>query len=385
MPSYRTRKDGTVVIRWSERDPVTGRRRQPEQPGFRTKREAFNWWVRHVAPELERRDGRGLPQITLADWASSWLRSVRHTIAPNTYTTYEASIRIHIVPRLGDIQLAKLSAERIRIWHGELLDAGLSPRTVHSHHGTLNRMLKQALKDEVIDRNPAADNWPAVPEHGPRDFLDEDQRRRFLALLAPDDQLHVIWRTALYTGLRISELLGLRWVNVDRARGRLSVTEQLVMYRDGSWELRAPKTRRSIRTISLPAPCIADLNAHYRRQAGTRLALGELWQDHGLVFTRGHGQPMYRQYVTDRLQRFCELHGLPRISMHTLRRTHATWLGSLGEHPSVIQHRLGHASSRITLELYQQVSATMDQQAARLIEADLQDRADVASEHDVGV
>jgi integrase len=367
MSEPKQRADGTWWFRYSERDPATGKRRQPQMSGFPTKAAAQRALSKKLL-ELDRRQGRGLERVTVAELLDAWLADRKGQIRETTWIEYERSSRLHIVPHLGNQLAARLTIAQLRAWHAALRAQGLAPASLHRIHGVLNRALRQALRDEQIERNPASDAWPSKVSDVARPYLDADAIQRFLAVSDPVDTYELLFRVALYTGLRSGELLGLQWGAVDLRRGRLKVEQALVDIAGRSWELMPPKTARARRTLSLPGPVRSELAAHRRRQIERRLALGERWSDHGLVFENGFGNPIYRQHAWRRLRQFCEEHGFQPLSMHALRRSHATWLAALGEHPSVVQHRLGHTSSRMTLEIYTQVSTAMDQHAAELLD-----------------
>jgi integrase len=138
-------------------------------------------------------------------------------------------------------------------------------------------------------------------------------------------------------------------------------------------ELRTfePKTDRSRRTVALPAFAVATLRQHRRAQAERRLLAGEAWQDGGLVFDRGDGGPVDPAELSIALKRAARKTGLPRTRLHDLRHAFATTLLAAGIHPKVASEALGHASVGFTMDVYSHVLPTMQEEAARAIQAAL--------------
>src|SRR5262249_19237434 len=157
-----------------------------------------------------------------------------------------------------------------------------------------------------------------------------------------DDRLGPLYRVAILTGLRQGELLGLHWQDVDLTGATLTVRHALQRI-DGVPALVEPKTKRSRRTIALPAGAIAALTEQRRRQAEDRLAAGGRWDDWGLVFASTVGTPLDAPNVTHRLQRILADAGLPRQRFHDLRHLCATLLLSQGVSPRVVMEQLGHS------------------------------------------
>jgi integrase len=170
---------------------------------------------------------------------------------------------------------------------------------------------------------------------------------------------------AVTTGMRQSELLGLTWSDVDLDAGTVHVRRQLIWTPGRGPSFSEPKTAKGRRVIRLPHIAAEALRAHRRQQLEERLALGAAWEDHDLVFPNEVGRPVERNNLVKRS--FLPLlakAGLPRIRFHDLRHTAATLLLSLGEHPKVVQERLGHSTISVTLDVYSHVLPDLQRQAA---------------------
>ena len=161
---------------------------------------------------------------------------------------------------------------------------------------------------------------------------------------------HWCWALALATGLRRSELLGLRWIDVDLEGGRLSVRRARVDVAYAVSE-RPPKNHRA-RVIALDPATVATLARHRRGQEAERLAAGPGFVDSGLVFTTPVGSPVHPQSVSWHFERAVKQSGLPRLTMHGCRHTHATLLLERGVPLTTVSERLGHSSVSVTGDIY---------------------------------
>jgi integrase len=197
-----------------------------------------------------------------------------------------------------------------------------------------------------------------------------EQARSFLSVVS-DDDLAAFWYLALYTGMRRGEMLALRWSDVDFQRGQLAVRRTLSRGEEGL-VISEPKTKAGRRSIALPEPVIVALRAHRSQQLKRRLALGADWIDLDLVFDRGDGTIMHSNNVTHAFPRIVRRvnstlpqdRQLPAIRLHDLRHTAATLMLANGEHPKIVQERLGHADISMTLNRYSHVTTDMQRDAS---------------------
>lgn len=166
-----------------------------------------------------------------------------------------------------------------------------------------------------------------------------------------DDRLHPLWRLLLATGLRRGEALGLRWDDLDLARGLLYVRRSLTVA-DGRPLVQLPKTARSRRAVPLDAGTVAALRAHAARQAAEAHAAGEAWTPSNSVFTTPLGTPLHPDNVSEAFRRTVRALPLRPIRLHSLRHTCATLALAQGAHPKVVADLLGHESVKLTLDTY---------------------------------
>ena len=250
--------------------------------------------------------------------------------------------------------------------YGEL-SGSLAPRTIRYCHTVLRQALADAVAWQLLPRNPGDRAKPpslaAVADMPPRTWSAR-QLDGFLAQVR-DDRLYTAWQVLAMTGIRRGELLGSRGMRSTstragwRSRGRLSKVRAR----------RASRSRRPARAAERGARPRDGRRAreHRERQLDERLAWGPAYEDHGLVFCRENGTPIWPRTFSRSFDNHVRDAGLPRIRLHDLRHTHATLALAAGIHPKVVQERLGHATIAITLDTYSHaIPATQEDAAAKI-------------------
>jgi integrase len=317
-------------------------------------------------------EGRPIPseRLTVGQYLDRWLAGARATIRPNTHAGYERVVRLHLKPHLGSLALARLSAPDIAACYDQLLESGLSPRSVQLAHAVLHRALRQGERWGLVARNVAdLVDAPRV-ERREVDMLNPDEIRRLLAAAAGDPHEALI-TVAVTTGLRWGELAGLRWADVSFEDASLAVRQQ-AQRTDAGWAFVPPKTASGRRSVTLPAFAVDALRRHRIGQNEHRLALGAAWDDLDLVFPNELGRPRERQNFGRRdFARLLAKAELRHVKFHALRHSAATLLLAEGVHIRAIQERLGHSDVRLTLAVYSHVLPTLQREAAQTLERTL--------------
>jgi integrase len=315
---------------------------------------------------------RGLPVATkrqsLAQFLDDWLENtVRRHSRPRTYEAFEVIVRLHLKPELGRLRLEQLTPQMVETLLNRKLEIGLAPQTVVHIRKVLKMALKKAVTWDLVARNAAA--LAAAPPMTRSNIhpLDDEQARRFVAA-ARGARLEALFVLAINTGLRRGELLGVRWSDVDLDRGTLRVAQQLQRIRHRLVFLE-PKSKKSHRTLTLPASVVSALRAHRARQLEERLRAGKDWQDSGLVFTSHCGTPFDPRNLTRDFLPILKTAELPRIRFHDLRHTAATLLLMKGVQPLTVSEMLGHSSIVISLTLYGHVLPSMKREAADVMQS----------------
>lgn len=334
--------------------------------------------TRAAAEELlvELRADAGIvdPRVTTGEYLRGWLVTAGRSVKPSTLQTYEIAVRLQLLPSLAAIRLSQLGPAHVEALMRNL-DASMQPKGARNVLGVLSRALTVAERQGLVRRNVARLVDPPRVERVELPALRPEDVRKILAAVAgdpaadppvPRDRLEALYVLALATGLRQAELLGLRWEDVDRDAGTIHV--QYALERQaGRYELVEPKTRRSRRTIALPAFAVDALGRHRTAQLAERLAAGVETED-GLVFVTPSGRPVNGGWLSHHWPKIAKAAGVT-VTFHGLRHGQASLLVALGVHPRVIAERLGHATVAMAMDRYAHVGAESDREAARLLDA----------------
>ncbi len=317
---------------------------------------------------------QGLPvaieRQTVTQFLDQWLENVaKPSVRPKTLHSYAQIVRLYLKPALGHHQLAKLAPQHVQAMLNDRQQAGLSPRTVQYARDVLRQALNQALKWGLVARNVALLVDPPRSDRQPVTPLAAEQARGFLdQLKSQENRLWPVIAMAIMTGLRQAELLGLRWSDVD-LEGRTLCVAQTLQRIDGKWQVGEPKSKRSRRTLPLPAEVVSTLRAQRLRQLEERLLAGDRWQDWGLIFTSTVGTPLEPSNLNARLHTLLAEAGLPQQGIHKLRHCFASLLIAQGVSPRVVMEMLGHSQISLTMNTYAHVMPTMLEDAARAVDA----------------
>jgi integrase len=292
-----------------------------------------------------------------------WLVAIEPSLRPSTFRAYELCLS-RISRLIGRTKLQALEPPTLQGAYATLLRRGLSPSTVRQTHVVLHGALRQAVRWNLLVRNPTdAVSPPRVPRHEMATLTEDEVRRLFE--VTRGDRLHPLWVLLATTGLRSGEALGLKWSDVDLDTGTLTITRALQYQRGRGYVFVEPKTSRSRRSVPLPAGTVQVLIAHRRRQAEERILAGPDWRALDLVFCRSLGQPLDRSELSTRLHKITDAAGLPRVRVHDLRHTAATHLLTKKVHPKIVQDLLGHSTITLTLDTYSHVIPSLTREASR--------------------
>jgi integrase len=287
---------------------------------------------------------------------------VRDTVRSSTYASYERMVNNHLIPGVGHVKLSRLKPADLQRLYREKLDgdaskSGLSTRTVRYMHTIAKKALRDAVRMEMLPRNPADAVDPPKLVQEEMHPMSAEQVKALLG--AASERLAVLYTVAVHTGMRPGELLALRWNDVDLEAS--PATARVNRSRSTSGEISEPKTVRSRRRIELSAAAISTLKAHRKRQLEERMEKAGLWEDQGLVFPSEIGTPLSHHNLIRSFKRTLRRAELPEtFRLYDLRHTCATLLLSRNVHPKYVQEMLGHASITLTLDTYSHVIPGMD-------------------------
>ena len=353
------------------RDP-TGKRQQKWHTVKGTKR-AAQTELNNLLHALQTGSYVEPTKLTVGEYLRRWLDDYAKTnVSAKTYERYDEIARLHLIPGLGHFVLTRLQPLHIQELYSAMLQHGrkdrvgaLSARTVLHHHRVLREALQQAIRWQLLVRNPADAVEPPRPQRREIRTLDEEDAK-LLMEISKGTRLHFPIVLETGSGMRRGEILALRWKDVDLRAGTATVRQTLEETRSGI-AFKQPKTQKGARLIPLPAFAIEALKRHRSEQAAHRLKVGDAYQDHGLVFPRPDGRPWSPASFSVGFIAFARRHGFESLTFHHLRHTHATQLLKQGVHPKVVSERLGHSTIGVTLDVYSHVLPSMQQDAAEKI------------------
>jgi len=356
----------TIVVPLG-RDPVTGKYKQHWESVKGTKAEA----ERRLA-ELQTDLYKGTfikPQkMTVANYLTDWLENTaRFQISPRTYAGYEMIIKKHLIKGIGNHSLSSLNGSIIQKYYSQkLTNSTLSAHTVRCHHRVLHRALKSAVVKRLINHNVADDTEPPVPIKKEFKSMTPEQLKIFIKELK-DTPYYELLYASLFTGLRRSELLALRWQDIDLQNGYLTVN-RVLHYLNKEFIFWEPKTEKSKATISLTPSTVAMLTDYKQRRIAEYLLLGKEFSEAELAFCRPDGQPIIPDCITKYWRRFADRIGMPEIRLHDARHTHATMMIKSGVNIKVVQERMRHTRIETTLGIYSHVLPGMQEEAAKIFD-----------------
>jgi integrase len=308
------------------------------------------------------------PKSTVGEYLDAWLETtVKPSVRDRTYNDYVSVLKTYVRPYLATARLSALTPVEVRGWLVKLRDKGLGSRTIRKAHEVLRNALEQAVSDRLIRENPARSRLvkKALPqkEQTKPVVVRTEQVGAFLEAVE-GHRLSALFVVQIFSGLRPSEALALRWSDV---RGNtISVTRALVDQNRGKpLHFAPPKSKTSRRAVIVPDVVTRALAAHRKRQAAERLEAGESWDDGDLIFCNEIGQPLRQGHVRRHFAVLSKAAGLPEgLRPYGLRHTCATLLLERGVPLKVVSERLGHSSIALTADTYSHVTPSMQQQAS---------------------
>jgi len=349
------RKDG----RWAAEITIEGRDRKTLYG--KTREEVHE---KLLAAQNEKRQGslRTGPRQTVKDYLNDWLEVHRVRLKISTYATYRRHLNNHIIPALGHIQLQKLTADQVQTFCSKMLKEGLSPGTVRLIYTILNAALRDAIRRKKLAINVcSAVTLPRATRHKIQP-LDREQARRLLKA-AKGSPIECLLTLALGTGMRLGEILSLRWGDINLEERMLQVCHTVDYIQGFGIVESEPKTDSSRRSIILPPFVVDALKRHYVHQLRERQRVGIAWKDQDLVFSNRYGRYFDRMRLHTLFKRVLKDAGLPHMRFHDLRHSAATILLSMGVPAKVVQEVLGHSKINTTLDIYGHVLSEMQRDA----------------------
>lgn len=362
-------------------DPVT-KRRLTKYHSFRgTKREAEAELVR-IKAGAAKGDYVDPSKITVQELLERWLRKPRgdKPLSPKTRESYGSLLTLHVYPDLGVLPAQKIQPDNFRTLYETLaisgnrprkkdgMATGLSSRTIRYVHSLVKDAFRYGVELKIVQSNPLDTVKPPKRVKTPVHFLDVDQIRDVVEKVR-GRPIYVLAMLALGTGMRRSEMLALRWRDVDLDAGLVTVSRSLEQTKGRKLRFKEPKTADSVRTLVLPRSIITELRAKWTEQSKLGLALGAGRPDaDGLIFSKADGTPLLPNSVSTEWRRVVTTLKLPVVKFHGLRHSHASYLLASGMDIVSVSKQLGHADPVVTLTVYAHPKRAPDTRAAVMLE-----------------
>jgi integrase len=406
-------------------DPLTGKKEPISKSGFESEDEAWE-----AMTEAQREVSKGTytapSSATVSAFFHRWFSMVRTTTEPTTATNYENLANAYVLPLIGNRLMRDLTPDvvsalyerllvsgrrkKTKTWdmfqrwsagnaagqpvssrqlaeefdvtysgawraiqrfaaghHPQLPTAGLAKKTVHSVHIMLHAAMPAAVTWKFVTSNPMVGvKAPSVDRKGHTTWSPVEMTR-FLDT-AWEDRFCALWVLVATTGMRRSELCGLRRDSLDLAAASVRVRSTRVIA-GAAVHTGGGKSRRSRRRLALDDMTVTALRKHLDAVDRERDQLGAAYIDEGYVFCWEDGRPIYPGTISDRFDRLVQKAGVPRIPLHGVRHSYATIALSSGVHPKIVSSRLGHATVAFTLDSYSEDVPDLDRAAAGAISA----------------
>ena len=315
-------------------------------------------------------DGKSLK---FSEFTEIWKRDYgSKELAPSTYKRYCRMLETRLLPYFGHFYINKIKPTDIMKFYdllekdtqlvrkkgnnGSKTKKPLSGKTILEHHRLLRAMLHKAVYWQLIVANPAERVQPPKARKPKRRSYDDEQTKILLEnlelLSSEDTKYKVAIILTVFIGVRLGELMGLEWQDVDFRNGIISINRSSQYLSDMGVFTKVPKTESSIREIAIPEFIISLLEEYKLWYEEQKSLYGELWTNSDRLFVQADGKPMHPSTISKWFVKYVGQIGLPVINFHGLRHTNASLLVAQNIDIAVISARLGHAQISTTLDFY---------------------------------
>ena len=311
--------------------------------------------------------------LKFTDFVEIWKRDYgSKELAPSTYKRYLGILESRIIPFFGHFRVDKIKPTDIMQFYdllskdtqivrrkdnnGKKTGKPLSPKTILEHHRLLRAMLQKAVYWQMIVSNPADRVQAPKTKKPKRKYYDDEQSKALISKLMELTEEQFKYKVAIiltiFTGVRLGELMGLEWDDINFREGIVSINRSSQYLADKGVFTKVPKTESSIRDVAIPDFVVSLLEEYKSWYDNQKEFCGELWIDSNRLFVQADGRPMHPSTISKWFEKFVAQIGLPVINFHGLRHTNATLLIAQNIDVSVVAARLGHAQITTTLNFY---------------------------------
>lgn len=315
-------------------------------------------------------DGKSLK---FSEFTEIWKRDYgSKELAPSTYKRYCRMLETRLLPYFGHFYINKIKPTDIMKFYdllekdtqlvrkkgnnGSKTKKPLSGKTILEHHRLLRAMLHKAVYWQLILANPAERVQPPKTRKPKRRYYDDEQSKALVSNLMELTEDQIKYKVAilltLFTGVRLGELMGLEWNDINFKDGIVCVNRSSQYLAEKGVFTKTPKTESSIREVGIPDFVVSLLEEYKLWYDNQKEFCGELWIDSNRLFVQADGKPMHPSTISKWFVKFVEQIGLPVINFHGLRHTNATLLIAQNIEVPIVSARLGHAQLTTTLNFY---------------------------------
>lgn len=327
--------------------------------------------------------------LKFSEFTEIWKRDYgSKELAPSTYKRYCRMLEIRLLPYFGHFYVNKIKPTDIMQFYdllskdtqlvrkkdnnGSKTLKPLSGKTILEHHRLLRAMLHKAVYWQVIVSNPAERVQPPKVKKPKRKYYDDDQCKILLENLEQLDEEQIKYKTAIiltvFTGVRLGELMGLEWQDVDFKTGIISINRSSQYLSDKGIFTKSPKTESSVREVAIPDFIVSLLKEYKLWYEEQKSIVGDFWNDSDRLFVQVDGNPITPSTISKWFEKFIKQIGLPVITFHGLRHTNATLLIAQQVDVATVSARLGHAQITTTYNFYVHPLKSHDKHAGNVLE-----------------
>ncbi|MCK1994899.1 site-specific integrase [Peribacillus muralis] len=356
-------------------DPSIGKRRQITKSGFRTKKEA-----QLAANKLEESILNGgvirESNITFETFANEWLEYYGTQVKVSSVRARRIAMK-HLVSTWGHLPLRKITKHMYQSRINEL-NKEFSPNYIDSIHTTGNMIFKHAIRQDLIKTNPTYGFVMPKKYVTVEDIEEDEVKEKFLELnelktflrITKEHGLYLdylCFATLAYTGMRLGEMLALKWTDLDLTKKTIRITKTYYNPNNKStgYQLLTPKTKKSIRTIMIDDGLVALFKAHKREQMELKMKQRLVYENQDFIFAENIGHPRVMKQMVLRLQRLMKRLDVDKhITPHSFRHTHTSLLIEAGAGVKEIQERLGHSDINTTMNIYAHMTKNIEEKTS---------------------
>lgn len=353
------KRSKNYIVYLEYKDPETKKKIQKNMGSYEKKRDASKR-LTELKDNIYNNDLLLPNTMTLEIFLKDFLEKYKVNISITTYNCYLRICNKYIIPMLGRYKIEDLKPIHIQNYVDDLVDI-LSPQTLKIHINILKLAIKKAYRLNLIRENIVEYvEIPRVKKFKNNIYNQDDMHKLLEKCIGTSLELPIFIASGL--GLRISEILGLTWNNIDFNNNTVTI-EKITVRNNGEVILKDPKTESSARTISAPNELMNRLKTYKKEQIEMKLQ-GKIKNNLNLLFFDKNEKPIAQDVLSKKFNRFLKENNLKHIRFHDLRHTHVTLLINSKVPIRVISERVGHSNINTTLNIYSHVLKEMDKEAS---------------------